>query len=122
MNPIKKKTKLEKDHENELRRLMRSLGWHTEKAHGNLFQKGWPDFYAMHPGLKGVEGGRPLQRWVEMKRPGQGELEQSQIILFRQWSSHGVGIWVLTTVADYDKLFQPPNWHWWLDSDLRKRL
>jgi hypothetical protein len=114
MNPLKKKAKLEKDHQEELRKFMRALGWHTEKAHGSLFQKGWPDLFCMH-----VKHG---VRWVEMKRPGQGELELSQVKLFRQWSSHGVGVWVLTTVADYSKLFQPPNWHWWLDPELRRLL
>ena len=101
---------------------MRSLGWNVEKTHGNLYQKGWPDLYAMHPGLPNVDGGRPLTRWIEMKRPGQGELENSQKILFRQWTDHGVKIWVLTTVADYEKLFKEPNWHWWLDPVLRRML
>ena len=120
MDPKKQRAKLEKDHELELRRLMRTLGWHTEKTHGSLFRKGFPDLFCMHPTLG--PGSTPIQRWVEMKRPGQGELEESQKVKFRLWTNAGVGIWVLSSAADYDKLFKPANWHWWLDPELRKLL
>lgn len=114
MDPIKKKRKLEKDHENDLRKFMRAAGWHTEKTHGSLFMEGWPDLYCIHK--------QHGSRWVEMKRPGDGELEASQKKKFQLWLDHGMGVWILTKVEDYPRLFDKPNWHWWLDPVLRKML
>jgi hypothetical protein len=117
MEPMKKRNPLEKEKENELRAFMKKLGWHTEKTHGNLFQHGWPDLYCLHPTLA---GGSPMQRWVEVKRGGQGRLESSQVHKFSLWKKFGLGVWVLTGPEDYGKLFLPPNWWEFLDPDIRR--
>lgn len=123
MNPLPPRKQLEHDLERDLRKYMQELGWTTEKTHGNLYQKGWPDLYCLHPGpAPGSKVRGPIQRWVEMKRPGEGELEPTQKKLFAKWTKAGVGVWVLTGIADYHKLFLPPNWVWWLDPKLKKLL
>jgi hypothetical protein len=68
---------------------MKHKGWHTEKTHGSMFQSGFPDLYAMHP----THG----QRWIECKvlRNNNIHFEQTQIVKFPIWISHGVKIWII---------------------------
>jgi hypothetical protein len=82
---------------------LRARGWWCKKTHGNQYQKGWPDWYISHP-----DHG---PKWVELKsqRPDH-KLEASQKIWFSQAERHGVGVWVMTGVADYRLLFEKPNW------------
>lgn len=112
MDPLPRKGRLEKDEEKDLRRHMEKLGWHVEKTHGSLYQQGWPDLYAMH-----VAHG---QRWIEMKRKSGGKLELSQVKKFSIWTKFGLGVWVLTGVEEYNLLFKNPNWHFYLDPQLRR--
>lgn len=121
MNPIPPRKPLEKDEESALRRYMAQLGWLTEKTHGNVFMKGWPDLYAMHPRLilPGTKKPQAVSRWIELKRED-NVLEPTQKQKFALWTSHGMGIWVLRGVDDYHLLFEPPNWMWWLDQKLKK--
>lgn len=105
MKPYKPK-KPETKRQRELRELMHSLGWMTEKTHGSLYQKGWPDLFCSHK-TYGV-------RWIEVKT-GKGRLKESQVATFTKWTSFGVQIWVLTGPDDYPLLFKPPNWWRWLD-------
>jgi len=41
-------------------------------------------------------------------------LRASQIATFAKWSKYGARIYVLTGPEDYDKLFGPPNWTFYL--------
>ena len=88
----------------DLMRYLRQRGWHVERTHGNLFQQGFPDLYVSHK-----EFG---QRWIDVKNPVSYRYTKAQIQKWPIWDSYGIGIWIITgaTEADYDKLFQPPNW------------
>lgn len=106
MEPLKKKPDLEKVIYQRVRRALEADGWLVEKTHGSMYQVGWPDLFLCHP--------RHGMRWVELKRPREGKLKPSQEKKFARWQQHGVGIWILTGVADIPKLFEAPNWYWWL--------
>ena len=73
-----------------------------------MFQSGFPDLYAYHL--------RYGTRWIEMKMPVGYHFTPAQLETFPEWSSKGVGIWVLTAVTEteYKKLFKPANWHMFL--------
>ncbi len=78
--------------------------WLVEQTQGNIAQKGFPDLFCHHV--------RWQSRWIDVKVLGRYEFTNAQIEKWPKWSSHGVGIWILTaaTEEEYDKLFQPPNW------------
>lgn len=90
-------------------KMLERNGWFVRETHGNWFQSGFPDLYAVHQ--------RYAPKWIEVKDPdraGKSSLfTPAQKEVFPQWSARGVGIWVLTgaTDSDYRKLFDPPNWH-----------
>ena len=85
-----------------LRSMMATKGWFTVKTHGNAFQSGLPDLYAVHR----VYG----TRWIEMKTPG-GTLTPAQRHMFRQLSIYGDKIWILRGIEDYPLLLKPTdNW------------
>ncbi len=88
----------------DLMRYLRQRGWWVERTHGNLFQQGFPDLYVAHK-----EYG---QRWIDVKNPVAYRYTKSQCQKWPVWDAHGIGIWIITGAeeADYDKLFQPPNW------------
>lgn len=90
---------------------LRALGWHTEETHGNLYQFGLPDVYAMHQ--------KYGTRWIEVKDPKRrGNIfTPAQRLKFPIWVAHGVGVWVLTSDSDseYQKLFKPCNWWQYLN-------
>lgn len=83
---------------------LKERGWHVERMIGNILQKGIPDIYVMHP-----EHG---DRWIDLKNPLDYEFTRAQRVKWPIWEAHGVRIWIITgwSDADYDKLFQPPNW------------
>lgn len=83
-------------------------GWHVEVTHGNLYQFGFPDLYAMHR-MYGT-------RWIEVKNPGKYQFTEAQLKTFPMWNAHGVGIWILTaaTEEEYQKLFKSYNWIYFL--------
>lgn len=113
MNPLEGgRKRLEKDEENAFRKLLVSKGWHVEKTHGSLYMKGWPDLYCIHPAYG--------PKWIEVKRPGEGKLEDTQVKKFNEWRKYGLGVWVVTGVKDYPLIFKQPNWHHFLDPALRR--
>jgi hypothetical protein len=83
---------------------LRIRGWFVKVIHGSTFQTGMPDLYI----AKRSYG----SRWVEVKNPGKFRFTPAQLETFPRMSAEGIGIWILTaaTEAEYNKLFQPPNW------------
>lgn len=71
---------------------------------GNAYQKGIPDLYAAKLGFG--------TRWIDVKNPKRYSFTRDQKIKWPRWENAGIGIWILTaaTQAEYDKLFEPPNW------------
>ena len=100
------RNRIEHDRQEDLRAKMKKLGWHTEKMHGNAFQKGFPDLFCTHP----VYG----YRLIEMKKSFEERLTPDQITKFALLSQHGAKIWILTGPENYDWLFMPSNWQQWL--------
>ena len=96
----------EKSREKQLRDWMFIKGWHTIKLHGSTFQSGLPDLYCMHK-LYG-------QRWIEVKTPT-GVLSMKQCEQFLKWWQHGVHVYILTGVSDYNKLFAPSDLNNWVE-------
>jgi hypothetical protein len=84
---------------------LRSFGWYVLRTHGNVFQSGFPDDYAIH-----VKYGA---RWIEVKLPGMenSRFTPAQIDIFPQLIKNGAGVWILTaaTMVEYEKLFKPSN-------------
>jgi len=80
--------------------LLTLLDWHVMETQGNLYQKGFPDLYAVHP--------RYGQRWIEMKHYLSFTKHQKEHFPFIH---NSVGIWVITdaTQEEYAKLFKPAN-------------
>lgn len=95
----------EKAIQDAIRKALREDGWLVAKAHGNRFQKGWPDLYCHHP-LHG-------ERWIEVKR-SKGKLTKDQRRRFPEWAHYGVGIWVLTSETEIPLIWERPNWDQWL--------
>lgn len=112
MNPLGEKKKLEDSLVEEIRLKLEAEGWHTEKTHGSMYMKGWPDLYAMHPVHK--------SRWIEVKRREEGALEETQRKKFLLWAKHGVGVYILCGPEELGRLFGPPNWHLWMDNKTRR--
>lgn len=79
--------------------------WAVMSTHGNIYQFGFPDLYAMHY-TRGT-------RWIEVKNPEGYSFTPAQMKMFPIFASKGVGIWILTaaTEYEYEKLMQPCNWY-----------
>ena len=105
---IPKKKRPEDKIRDDLIVLMSKLGWLCEITHGNLYQYGFPDIYAMHSSYG--------TRWIEVKNPNGYSFTPAQIKKFPLWMSHGVGIYILmaATMDEYQRLFGPPNWYCFL--------
>ncbi len=84
--------------------------WVVMVTHGNMFQRGFPDLYALHH----IHG----SRWIEVKNLQAFAFTPAQLKYFPIIAASGEGIWVLTaaTLAEYQKLFKKPNWHTFLYS------
>jgi hypothetical protein len=92
-------------------RYLVARGWHVEHTHGNLYQTGFPDLFVAH-----TKWGT---RWIDCKQPKKYTFTKAQKQKWPLWESFGIGIWILTagTQAEYDKLFNLPNWRaYWKDS------
>lgn len=87
--------------------LLVGKGWIVKETHGNLYQQGFPDLYAIHP--------KHRQRWIEVKNPEYYKFTEAQRQFFPDLNKC-VGLWILVaaTEAEYKKLFQPPNWYHYL--------
>ena len=95
-----------------LKYYMEHLGWKLIKTHGNQFQQGLPDYYAMHSTY--------TPKWIEVKVHGR-PLTPAQKALFPIMLSHNVLLWIidghdfrgeagLTSLKSaYQKLFKPSN-------------
>lgn len=81
--------------------MLESKGWIVKETHGNLYQTGFPDLYCIHEVHK--------QRWVEVKNPVRYRFTHAQKEYFPILNKI-VGVWVLTSPNEYDKLFERPNW------------
>lgn len=83
---------------------LRKFGWHVFITHGNEYQMGFPDLYAMHATYG--------TRWIEVKNPTGYSFTAAQLERFPIFSACKVGIWILTgwEKSDLDKLFLPANW------------
>ena len=95
-----------------LRIYMEHKGWKLIKTHGNQFQAGLPDYYAMHRHYS--------PRWIETKIHGR-PLTPAQTRLFPIMLSLNVPLWIIDghdfrgeqglqrLKTAYNKLFQPSN-------------
>jgi len=94
----------------EIRDFLTLRGWFVIICHGNLYQSGLPDLFCCHQ--------KYGQRWVEVKDPNRsGDIfTAAQHSVFPKLSANGSGVWVLVagTEAEYNKLFERPNWYQYL--------
>lgn len=104
MEPKKLRERPERLIQDKLIRFLEQRGWYVKETHGNAFQSGFPDLYAVHP-LYG-------QRWIEVKNPGKYHFTEAQIETFTKWAGCSIKVWVLVaaTDAEYNKLFNKANW------------
>ena len=105
MDPIPRKTESEASIQRRLISKLRIEGWFSKATHGNEFQIGFPDVFACHI--------RYGSRWIELKKPGVGILQDTQHHFFLELAKRNIGVWILTDSTDweYKKLFSPANWH-----------
>ena len=93
-----------------IRILLAKKGWYAIITHGNMFQSGLPDIFACHS--------RYGQRWIEVKDPlRNGDVfTAAQHDVFPKMCANGSGVWVLVgdSESEYNKLFERPNWQFYL--------
>lgn len=112
MDPFKaEKTKRngpERIIQNALVKMFKLKDWGVKETHGNIYQFGFPDLYVFHKSYG--------TRWVEVKNPLAYSFTPAQLETFHEFASKGVGIWILTAAseAEYQKLFRPANWIFFL--------
>lgn len=94
----------EKKIEQAIMAALRQRGWFVKKMHGSIYQAGFPDLFACHKEI-GI-------RLIEVKLPGMigSKFTKAQIVVFRELTLNGAGVWVLTSVEDILKLAERPNW------------
>ena len=90
----------------DIMKMMTFKGWFCKNTHGNMYQSGFPDFFATHQ--------RYGHRWVEVKMPNRSgnPFTGAQMETFPELCAHGSGVWVLIadTETEYEKLFKKFNW------------
>ena len=88
--------------------MLKIKGWFVIIIHGSTFQPGLPDLYAHHRSYG--------YRWIEVKRPEGYKFTAAQMKTFPEMAAAGCVIHVLTGAKeeDYDKLFKPANWYFYL--------
>ena len=77
-------------------------GWLVRETFGSMYQTGFPDVYACKRG----EG----QRWIEVKNPTGYCFTPAQMETFPKLTAEGVGIWILTSAKQIERLGDKPNW------------
>lgn len=85
--------------------MLKGLGWGVFLTHGNAYQSGFPDLYAIHYHYGA--------RWIDVKVEGKYSFTNAQKLIWPVWSlKFGIGIWILTGAdqEQYKRLFEPPNW------------
>lgn len=101
----------EKKIQDDLILYLKDRHWLVERMIGNAYQIGIPDLYLFNR--------KWGERWVDVKVEGEYSFTKAQKLKWPIWESFGVGIWILTgsDQANYNKLFQPPNWRdYWKSS------
>lgn len=111
MDPAEFKSKLQKPEskiQSEVIDYLKIRDWFVRPVGPSAASCGWPDLYAAHK--------RYGPRWIEIKRPVGFSFTPAQIDTFPLLYAHGVGVWVVVAATDIEiqKLFQPPNWHYYL--------
>jgi len=81
---------------------LETAGWFVLETHGSLFQCGFPDLYAVKKGSG--------QRWIEIKNPDGYTFTGAQLETFPRMMAEGIGIWILTSEQQLDRLDGRPNW------------
>lgn len=106
-------------------KFLEGRGWYINVMHGNLYQKGIPDLYAVKAIGRSGPGKRTqgIQRWIEVKNAESFEFTRAQLHNFSEWTQRGCGIWILVAAneVEYRKLFDPPNWTFYLNHPNRRR-
>jgi hypothetical protein len=86
---------------------LRSDGWFCKELHGDLYQYGMPDLFVCKKGFG--------WRFVEIKCQTGYRFTNAQYESFPRLQSEGVGVWILTSETQVDRLLGPANWHHYLD-------
>jgi hypothetical protein len=86
---------------------LRMREWFVKETHGNCFQQGFPDLWCNH-----ISYGA---RWIEVKNPECYSFTGAQQRDFPMFC-RGSGVWILCapTEDEYSKLWEPPNWSYYL--------
>lgn len=96
----------------EVRYFLENRGWKLFLTHGNKFQKGFPDAYALHPQYGA--------RWIDFKVSGKYSFTLAQKNTWCDWYfNFNTGVYILTggNQGEYDKLFKPCNFlDYWKNS------
>lgn len=100
-----------KNEEKIVRRVINKLklhDWYTVILHGNIHTNGMPDIFACHFNY-GI-------RLIEIKDPNSYSFTGAQLEKFPKLCANGAGVWILTSDSqeEYNKLFKPPNWVYYL--------
>ena len=108
MDPVKIKQSPERKIQDAIIRFLEAREWFVAETHGNMYSNGWPDLYAVHK----VHG----PRWIEVKNPLAYSFTPAQIERFPKFTKNGAGVWIMVAAseAEYAKLFQGCNWHYYL--------
>jgi hypothetical protein len=86
---------------------LQAEGWFCKELHGDLFQYGMPDIFACKKGCG--------WRFIEIKNPHHYCFTAAQYETFPRLQSEGVGVWILTSPDQLERLNKPANWHHYLD-------
>lgn len=86
---------------------LRADDWFCKELHGDLYQYGMPDIFACKKGFG--------WRFIEIKNPLRYCFTGAQYVTFPRLQSEGVGVWILTSEDQTDRLLGPANWHHYLD-------
>lgn len=94
--------------QNAIVHMLRGKGWFVKETHGSMYQSGFPDVFACHS--------RYGQRWIEVKNPEHYVFTGAQLEDFPKLCANGSAVWVLVaaTEQEYEKLFKPCNWFFYL--------
>ena len=77
-----------------------------------MYQSGLPDYVLFHL-IYGT-------KWVEFKT-ATGSLQDNQIARFNQMRRYGVGVYVITSVEEYELLMGPSNLGEYISKQLHKK-
>ncbi len=108
MTELKSQRKPETILQGKIVNFLKIRDWSVFPTHGSMYQYGFPDLYCIHR--------RYGTRWIEVKMPDKYSFTPAQMDTFPEFTSKGVGIWILNaaTETQYKWLFKPPNWHMFL--------